>query len=93
MPSRLWVSLNAKLRPLDRGELYEDPLQDVLDEQAPGCSVTGGGTLLTAEHEPSYCDIDLDIEGDEDEILDLVVATLEQARPRGRSPGSRTTSR
>ncbi|WP_432834889.1 hypothetical protein [Dactylosporangium sp. CA-092794] len=84
MPSRLLITLNARLRPLDRGEQYEDPLQDALDTHAPGCKVTGGGTMLTAEHEPSSSDIDLDLEGDPSAVLALVIAALEaQGAPKG----------
>lgn len=84
VPDRLWITINARLRPLDRGALYEDPLQAVLDVRAPGSRVTGGGTLLTADREPACCDIDLDIEGDGPTVLKLVTATLEKAgAPKG----------
>ncbi|WP_432989427.1 hypothetical protein [Dactylosporangium sp. CA-233914] len=84
MPDQLWITLNARLRPLDRGALYEDPLQTVLDVQVPGSCVTGGGTLMTADREPTCCDIDLDVEGDGPAVLELVTATLEKAgAPKG----------
>jgi len=44
MGSRMWITLNARLRPLDRGVRYEIPLQEVLDARAPGSRVTGAGT-------------------------------------------------
>lgn len=84
MPGRLLITINARLRPLDRGDLHEDPLQAVLDVQAPGSHVTGGGILLTADREPSCCDIDLDIEGDGRAVLELVTTTLEKVgAPKG----------
>ncbi len=84
MPSRLSITLNARLRPLDRGNRYEDPLQKTLDATAPGSRITGGGTLLTADHEPAYSDIDLDVEGDAEMVLRLAIATLEEAgAPKG----------
>jgi hypothetical protein len=84
MPARLFVTVNARLRPLDRGELYQDTLQAMLDVEAPGSQVTGAGTLLTPEREPVCCDIDLDVEGDGSAVLDLVTATLEKAgAPKG----------
>lgn len=84
VPTRLWISLNARLRPLDRGDRYEDPLQDVLDKQAPGSEVSGAGTLLTADREPTVSDIDLIVEGDPEAVLDLTIATLESAgAPKG----------
>ena len=38
--------LNARVQPLDRGEYYEDPLNETLEEMGLG-SVTGGDTLAT----------------------------------------------
>jgi hypothetical protein len=76
--------LNARLRPLDRGSHYEDPLEEVLAVQAPGCAITGGGTQLGVDREPVFSDIDLDVEGDPNEVLALVIATLEAAgAPKG----------
>lgn len=84
MPSRLWITISAGLRPLDRGDRYQDPLQAALDARAPGSKVTGAGTLLTADREPAFSDIDLDIEGDAEAALGLAVATLEAAgAPKG----------
>jgi hypothetical protein len=84
VPSQLWITINARLRPLDRGDRYEDPLESVLDAKAPGCAVGGGGTLLSAQREPMVSDIDLDVEGDAQAVLALTVATLEAAGiPKG----------
>ncbi|MBM2618372.1 hypothetical protein JIG36_22685 [Actinoplanes sp. LDG1-06] len=84
MPMRLFITLNARLRPFDRGDRYEDPLDEALSAKFTGVEVTGGGTMLTAEREPAYCDIDLDVEGDPEEVLALAVATLEAAgAPKG----------
>jgi hypothetical protein len=84
VPSRLWINLNARLRPLDRSGRYENPLEEVLAVQAPGCHVTGGGTQLSADWEPLYSDFDLDVEGDPETVLELAIATLEAAgAPKG----------
>jgi hypothetical protein len=84
VPSRLWITLNARLRPLDRGDRYEDPLRAALDALAPGSKVTGAGTQLTADREPAFSDIDLDIEGDAEAAFELAVTTLEAAgAPKG----------
>jgi hypothetical protein len=59
-------------------------LSAVLEDRLPGCEITGGGTLLTAEREPANCDIDLDLEGDAEAALSLVIATLEASvAPKG----------
>lgn len=86
--ANLWITLNARLRPLDRGEHYEDPLEEVLAARAPGCQVTGGGTQLNADREPVFSDIDLEIAGDPESVRALVIATLEAA---GAPKGSRAT--
>lgn len=84
MPSRLWITINARLRPLDRSDRFEDPLQAALDARVPGSKVTGAGTSLTADREPAFSDIDLDIEGDAGAALRLVIATLEaNGAPKG----------
>jgi hypothetical protein len=89
VPSRLWITLNARLRPLDRGSRYEDPLEEVLTVRAPGCAITGGGTQLGVDREPVFSDIDLEVEGDPDTVRALVIATLEAA---GAPKGSRARS-
>jgi hypothetical protein len=84
MGSRMSITLNARLRPLDRGARYETPLHGILGTCMPGSRVTGAGTLLSAEREPLVSDIDLDIEGDAPQALELVTGTLEAAgAPRG----------
>jgi hypothetical protein len=84
MSSRMQVTFNARLRPLDRVARYEDPLQEVLNASMPGSEVSGGGTLLSAEREPLVSDIDLSVEGDALEAPGLVIAALEAAgAPKG----------
>jgi hypothetical protein len=86
MSSRRRITLNARLRPQDRGARYERPLREALDASLPGRRVSGGGTLLSAEREPLVGDIDLDVPGDAREALRLVTAALEAAgAPKGSS--------
>jgi hypothetical protein len=76
--------LNARLRALDRGDRYEDPLQEALEAAAFVCEFTGAGTLLSADREPVCSDFDLDVDGDVAAIVRLVIATLEAAgAPKG----------
>ena len=78
------ILLNARLRPLDRASRYEDPLQEALDAQAPGSRVTDGGTLLSPEREVQSCDFDIELDGDPDTGLRLVIDTLDAlGAPRG----------
>lgn len=80
----LGIELNARLRPLDRCAIYEDPLQEVLDARAPDSEMSGGGTLMNSDGEPVCCDVDIDLEGDPEAGLRLVVETLERlGAPKG----------
>ncbi|GHJ44312.1 hypothetical protein Cs7R123_16540 [Catellatospora sp. TT07R-123] len=84
MSSRLSITLNARLRPMDRGDVYEDPLQEVLDARCPGSEIDGGGTLMSATGEVSFCDLDVELAGDPDEGMAVVIETLESlGAPKG----------
>ncbi len=76
VPEHVSIHLNARLRPLDRGDRYEDPLQEVLDERGLG-AIDGGGTMMGASHEPTSCDIELMFEDDPRAGLPLVIEALE----------------
>ena len=50
--------LNDRAQPVDRGELYEDPLQELLAANAWG-EVSGGGSQLSEQGEIQFCDIEI----------------------------------
>lgn len=50
------LHLNARLQPIHRGEIYEDPIDEVLHAYKIG-EVTGGGTLQEASGEIKSCDV------------------------------------
>jgi hypothetical protein len=78
------VRLNARLRPMDRGERFEDPLDELLRAQSPGGRVTGGGTMISAEGEPLWCDVEVEWAGDPGAGVELVAAALTRGgAPRG----------
>ena len=52
------ITLNDKMMPMDRGFVYEDPLNDVLMTYKLG-EVTGGGTLQLKSGEIGYCDLEV----------------------------------
>lgn len=82
-PSFLVAQLNARLQPIHRGELFEDPLNDALDRAALG-QVTGGGTLQDATGEIEHCDIEIEIRGRVLEAVKCVIDTLESlGAPKG----------
>ena len=57
------LHLNMRLMPLDRGALFEDPIDEVLHKYDIG-EVTGGGTLSSEERMPISCDVEFSIKRD-----------------------------
>jgi hypothetical protein len=75
--------LNDRAQPIDRGELYEDPLDDVLRKRRAG-SVTGGGTQLTEGSEIEFCEIEIEVREPATESIALIKQTLEElGAPKG----------
>ncbi|MGD9636009.1 MAG: hypothetical protein AB7G28_01730 [Pirellulales bacterium] len=75
--------LNDRAQPIDRGALYEDPLDEALREHRAG-SVTGGGTQLTADFEVEFCDIEIQVPEPAAQSLPLIRQTLENlGAPKG----------
>jgi hypothetical protein len=52
------VRLNDRAPPMDRGERYEDPLQELLAKNGWG-EVSGGGSQLSEDGEIVFCDLEL----------------------------------
>jgi hypothetical protein len=77
--------LNARLQPLDRGTLYEDPLDAALRRAELG-AVTGGGTLQDTNGEIELCDIEVELTDSSERSLELVRELLERlGAPKGSS--------
>jgi hypothetical protein len=77
-----YVRIPASLQPLERGELFEDPLQEALAEAALG-EVTGGGSQLAEDNSIAYCGIDV-VVNDRSRGLDLIRRTMKRLQaPRG----------
>lgn len=70
-----YAQLNARVQPLDRGDRYEDPLQDALEANG-WAEVTGGGTMQHSNGEIEYCGIDLDLK-DVDKAVPFICEFLE----------------
>jgi hypothetical protein len=68
--------LNDRAQPVERGERYEDPLQELLAANGWG-EVTGGGTELSEDGEIVYCDVELVLSAVTPEILRAVADKLE----------------
>lgn len=81
----LSVTLNARLRPLDRGELYEDTLDGLLQRSEAGV-VSGGGTILSAQGEPLKADLDIELTDASSDTVEKILAVLERlGAPKGSS--------
>ena len=77
------AQINAKLRPMDRGEHFEDPLDTALREAGRG-EVSGGGSMLEKSGEISFCDIEISVPEETEEVLNFIAATLEDlGAPKG----------
>ena len=80
--------LNDRAQPVDRGELYEDPLQELLTGNAWG-EVSGGGSQLSEQGEIQFCDIEILLVEVTPEILGAIATKLESL---GAPVGSRMLS-
>ncbi|MDL2234665.1 hypothetical protein LJC07_00735 [Christensenellaceae bacterium OttesenSCG-928-L17] len=77
------LKVNARLQPMHRGEIYEDPLEERLGKAGIG-SISGGGTFLSKEKEITGCDIEICLNDDSEECLQKLMAILnELSFPKG----------
>jgi hypothetical protein len=76
-PSQFVVAnLNMKLMPMDRGEAFEDPLDEELKNAGLG-EVCGGGTGLTDSGEVSSCDVEIQLSSIGADVEAKVIELLE----------------
>ncbi|MCA9801806.1 MAG: hypothetical protein KC777_07450 [Cyanobacteria bacterium HKST-UBA02] len=73
-PHFVVARINEYIQPIDRGDRYEDPLADILEEKGLG-EVTGGGTQLSREGRIEGVDLDIEL-ANLDEALSLTRKTL-----------------
>lgn len=77
--------LNVRLMPIDRGDVFEDPLDEWLQEQGLG-DVDGGGCGLCETREIAFCDVEMNLKDASDEVLNQVIQKLEEmSAPKGSS--------
>jgi len=74
--NRLTVRINDRCKPVDRGDHYEDPLIDALNESQLG-EVTGGATHFNEQRVIQFCDLDVLVSGDVEQAKLLIQRTLE----------------
>ena len=78
----LYVEIPDSVGPIERGEKYEDPIEDVLSENSLG-EVTGGGTMLATDKSIKYVGLDVTVY-DLDKSLPIIAAELRKiGAPKG----------
>ena len=70
--------LNARAQPMDRGEVFEDPLDRILQAAEMG-NVTGGGTQLGTDGEIAFCDLEITVPEATDAVLGAVLSAVRKA--------------
>jgi hypothetical protein len=79
----LVARLNAKLQPVHRGELFEDPLDEELKKASLG-SIAGGGTQMAKSGEIEFCDIEIAAGSVSPEMTASIIRLIEQlGAPKG----------
>ena len=76
-PQFIVATINARIQPMHRGEIYEDPLNDILLKNSLG-EVSGGGTLQSESCEIEYCDVEIQVSNSDDETVALIKSSLEK---------------
>ncbi|GLQ32005.1 hypothetical protein [Litoribrevibacter albus] len=76
-PEFIVVTINARIQPMHRGEIYEDPLDEILSKNSIG-EVSGGGTLQSQSGEIEYCDVEIQVGNSSNDTVDLIRSSLEQ---------------
>lgn len=79
------ITLNDKIMPNERGEFYEDPLDDFLRAKNYG-EITGGGTFQLESGEVDGCDIEIKLSSDkvDDSVLQEIISKVEElGAPKG----------
>lgn len=82
-PKFIIANLNARILPVHRGELFEDPLHEIVLEKGLG-EVTGGGTLQAKSGEIENCDIEIQVNDLNPKTIEAVKNSLESfGAPKG----------
>ena len=70
------VFINARIRPMDRGELYADPLINKLEELGLG-EVVEEGSNLSDEGEIESCELHIEVQSLSEETITVIKDVLE----------------
>ncbi|MFF2754040.1 hypothetical protein ACFVR1_09900 [Psychrobacillus sp. NPDC058041] len=73
----LRLQLNARLLPIDRGEFFEDPINEALETSK--CGITdGGGTMQHPTGEIEFCDIEILLKDNKVENFDKLLQIIDR---------------
>ncbi len=88
----LIARLNARVQPIDRGDYFEDPLDETLNELGLG-AVTGGGTQLADEPDGiEFVDLEIVVADTSETTRQAIIARLEEiGAPKGSKLINETT--
>jgi hypothetical protein len=75
---QMTARINHRMSAVNRGDLYDDPLDDMLAAEGLG-EVTGGGSLMLESMEVNYVEIEIDVSGDAGAAVMRVIEFLEEA--------------
>lgn len=82
-PALIVARMNDRAQPIERGDLYEDPLQEMFEIAGVG-EVAGGGTQLGAAGEIQFCEIEIRTRDTEPSTVKTVIQMLEKlGAPKG----------
>jgi hypothetical protein len=86
-PLFVYIQIPGDIEPLDRGELFADPLQDALDRDGLG-TITGGGSQLSEPDDDGectieFCGIDVDLHNAESGLALLRSELIRLKAPPG----------
>lgn len=76
-PEFVVVNLNARIMPLERGEIFEDLIDLILKNQSIG-EVAGGGTLQMESGEIENCDIEIQVKASDKTTIDFIKSSFEK---------------
>lgn len=74
-PQFIVVNLNARIQPMHRGEIFEDPLDEILSKASMG-EISGGGTLQSESGEIENCDIEIQVLKSDEETVNTIKSEL-----------------
>ena len=79
----LTLQLNARLQPMHRGDIYENPIGEALEAIDCG-TTTGGGTMMHKNGGIQFCDVEITLNDHKKETLDILLRIIAEIRvPKG----------